>query len=83
MGVALSGIVAAMMLAFTRFGMFSWVDAKAIIHITVTVPMTPFAGWIVPSLSLSTLVNAGVIALIVPLVLLFWNLFRKKKRRFG
>ena len=52
------------------------------ILLAATVPVTPFAAWIFPSLALSTLVNAGAIALIVPAAHLIRNTVRKEKAPF-
>ncbi|MDV0443270.1 A24 family peptidase C-terminal domain-containing protein [Methanorbis rubei] len=79
---AISIIVCVMMWMFARAGMFGWADAKAMILLAATVPITPFAAWIVPSLALSTLLNASVIALLVPLALLIQNILRKEKAPF-
>lgn len=80
--LAISAIVCAMMWGFAKAGMFGWADAKALILLAATVPVTPFAAWIFPSLALSTLVNAGVIALVVPAALLIRNTVRKEKAPF-
>lgn len=80
--LAISLIVCVMMWLFAKAGMFGWADAKAMILLAATVPITPFAAWIFPSLALSTLVNAGVIALIVPAALLIRNTIRKEKAPF-
>ncbi len=79
---AISVVVCVMMWIFAKAGMFGLADAKAMILLAATVPVTPFAAWIFPSLALSTLVNAGVIALVVPLVLLIRNTARKEKAPF-
>lgn len=78
----LSLIVAAMMWVFAKAGMFGWADAKAMMLLSVTVPVTPFAASLFPSLALSSLVNAGVIALIVPVFLLLRNTLRKNHAPF-
>lgn len=76
--LALSGISAVLMFVFGKLGMFGWADAKAMILLSIVVPVTPFAVWIFPSLALSTLFNAGVIALIVPVVIYLKNVWRKE-----
>ncbi|MDV0440874.1 A24 family peptidase C-terminal domain-containing protein [Methanorbis furvi] len=80
--LATSVIVCIMMWVFAKAGMFGWADAKAMILLAATVPVTPFAIWIVPSLALSTLLNAGVIALLIPLALLIQNILRRQKAPF-
>lgn len=54
--LVLSLIVAAMMWVFAKAGMFGWADAKAMILLSVTVPVTSFAASLFPSLALSSLV---------------------------
>ncbi|MDE2523333.1 MAG: hypothetical protein O0X93_09310 [Methanocorpusculum sp.] len=80
--LAISLIVCIMMGGFAKAGMFGWADAKAMILLAATVPVTPFAAWIFPSLALATLVNAGIIALIVPAALLTRNTIRKEQAPF-
>ncbi len=67
---------------FTYFGLFGVADGKALILLSLVVPVTPFAAWIFPSLSLSTLVNGAVFALIVPVVFLVMNLVLKNRAPF-
>lgn len=75
----LSGIVAGMMVGFAKFGMFGWADAKALILLSLTVPITPFAVWIFPSLALSSIFNAGIISLIVPVGIFLKNVWDKER----
>ncbi len=67
---------------FTYFGLFGVADGKALILLSLVVPVTPFAAWIFPSLSLSTLVNGAVFALVVPVFFLVRNLVLKNRAPF-
>ncbi|HJJ49976.1 MAG TPA: hypothetical protein O0X01_00410 [Methanocorpusculum sp.] len=78
----ISVVVALVMAIFTFFGLFGVADGKALILLSLVVPVTPFAEWIFPSLALSSLVNGAVFALIVPIVFLIRNLAAKNKAPF-
>ncbi|HKL98248.1 MAG TPA: A24 family peptidase C-terminal domain-containing protein [Methanocorpusculum sp.] len=78
----ISVVVALLMAIFTFFGLFGVADGKALILLSLVVPVTPFAEWIFPSLALSSLVNGAVFALIVPIVFLIRNLVAKNKAPF-
>jgi len=77
-----SVFIALLMVLFTYFGLFGVADGKAMILLSLAVPITPFAGWIFPSLAISSLVNGAVFALIVPVVFLIRNLALKNKAPF-
>jgi len=77
-----SVVVALLMALFTYFGLFGVADGKAMILLSLAVPITPFADWIFPSLALSSLVNGAVFALIVPIVFLIRNIVLKNKAPF-
>lgn len=77
-----SVFIALLMAGFTYFGLFGVADGKAMILLSLVVPVTPFAAWIFPSLSLSSLVNGAVFALIVPVVFLIRNLASKNTAPF-
>lgn len=77
-----SVFIALLMVLFTYFGLFGVADGKAMILISLAVPITPFAGWIFPSLAVSSLVNGAVFALIVPVVFLIRNIVLKNKAPF-
>ena len=81
--LVLSGIICILMWGCAKAGLFGLADAKAMILLAATVPVNPFAAWLFPSLALSTLVNAGVIALLVPAALLIRNTIRKEPPRSG
>ena len=76
--LALSVVICILMWGCAKAGLFGLADAKAMILLAATVPVNPFAAWLFPSLALSTLVNAGVIALLVPAALLIRNTIRKE-----
>ena len=78
----ISVVVALVMAIFMFFGLFGVADGKALILLSLVVPVTPFAEWIFPSLALSSLVNGAVFALIVPIVFLIRNLAAKNKAPF-
>jgi archaeal preflagellin peptidase FlaK len=78
----LSVLIAGMMAAFSFFGLFGKADAKALILLALTVPVTPFAAYIFPSLAVSSIVNAGLIILIVPVFYLVSNIIHKNKAPF-
>ena len=77
-----SVFIALLMAGFTYFGLFGVADGKAMLLLSLMVPVTPFAAWIFPSLALSSLVNGAVFALIVPVVFLIRNLALKNKAPF-
>ncbi len=77
-----SVFIALLMGVFTYFGLFGVADGKALILLSLAVPVTPFAAWIFPSLALSSLVNGAVFALIIPVVFLIRNLASKNKAPF-
>ncbi len=70
------------MALFTYFSLFGVADGKAMILLSLAVPITPFADWIFPSLALSSLVDGVVFALIVPVVFLIRNIVLKNKAPF-
>ncbi|MDO5843961.1 MAG: A24 family peptidase C-terminal domain-containing protein [Methanocorpusculum sp.] len=74
--------VAGIMAMFTFFGLFGKADAKAMILLALVVPVTPFADWIFPSLAISSIINAGIVVLIVPVVSFIRNLISKNKAPF-
>jgi preflagellin peptidase FlaK len=78
----LSVLVAVMMAWFAKLGMFGWADAKAMILLSLTVPVTPFAAWVFPSLALSALFNAGIIALAVPVCIFLKNVLNHEHAPF-
>ncbi|HJJ48828.1 MAG TPA: hypothetical protein O0X39_07580 [Methanocorpusculum sp.] len=78
----LSLLTAALMATFTFFGLFGKADAKAMILLSLAVPVTPFAAYYFPSLAVSSIINAGVLVLLVSLVLLLRNLIAKNKAPF-
>ncbi|HJK65561.1 MAG TPA: prepilin peptidase [Methanocorpusculum sp.] len=80
--LALSVVICILMWGCAKAGLFGLADAKAMILLAATVPVNPFAAWLFPSLALSTLVNAGVIALLVPAALLIRNTIRKEHAPF-
>ncbi|MBR4285029.1 MAG: prepilin peptidase, partial [Methanocorpusculum sp.] len=63
----ISVIFAGLCALFSILGMFGKADAKALILLSLTVPVTPFAAYIFPSLAVSALVNAGILSVAVPL----------------
>lgn len=67
---------------FSYLGLFGKADAKALILLSLAVPVTPFAAWIFPSLAVSVIVNAGVFSLIVPVACLLYNLGKKNYAPF-
>ena len=67
---------------FSILGMFGKADAKALILLSLTVPVTPFAAYVFPSLAVSALVNAGVLTLFIPVVFLSYNIIRKNRAPF-
>lgn len=71
--------VAGIMAIFTFFGLFGKADAKAMILLALVVPVTPFADWIFPSLAISTIINAGIIVLIIPIFSLIRNYVKGEK----
>ncbi|HJJ28453.1 MAG TPA: peptidase A24 [Methanocorpusculum sp.] len=78
----LSILIAVLMAAFTIFGLFGKADAKAMILLSIAVPVTPFAAYVFPSLAVSSIINAGLIVLLISLVLLLRNLIAKNKAPF-
>ena len=80
--LVLSVVTCILMWGCAKAGLFGLADAKAMILLAATVPVNPFAVWLFPSLALSTLVNAGVIALLVPAALLIRNTIRKEHAPF-
>lgn len=75
-------LIAILMAVFSLLGLFGKADAKALILLSLTVPLTPFAQSLFPSLAVSTLINAGVLALILPAIFLIRNLLAKNKAPF-
>lgn len=67
---------------FSALGMFGKADAKALILLSLAVPVTPFAHYIFPSLAVSALVNAGILSLFVPVICLIYNLVQKNSAPF-
>jgi Archaeal Peptidase A24 C-terminus Type II. len=78
----LSILIAVLMAAFTFFGLFGKADAKALILLSLGVPVTPFAAYFFPSLAVSSVINAGVLVLLISLVFLLRNLIAKNKAPF-
>ena len=78
----ISVIFAGLCALFSILGMFGKADAKALILLSLTVPATPFAAYVFPSLAVSALVNAGVLTLFVPAIFLSYNIFRKNRAPF-
>ena len=78
----LSLVFAALCWIFAVLGMFGKADAKALVLLSLAVPVTPFATWIFPSLAVSALVNAGILSLAVPLFCLGWNLLKGNRAPF-
>ena len=77
-----SVFISLLMAGFTYFGLFGVADGKAMILLSLAVPVTPFAAWIFPSLALSSLVNGAVFALIVPAFFCLRNLFAGNRAPF-
>ncbi len=67
---------------FSVLGMFGKADAKALVLLSLTVPVTPFAAWIFPSLAVSALVNAGILSLAVPVFCFCFNLAKGNRAPF-
>lgn len=82
LNLSISLILVVVFFAFSYLGMFGKADAKALILLSLTVPVTPFAEWIFPSLAVSTVVNAGVLTLAVPIFCLAYNIARKNRAPF-
>lgn len=78
----LSLVFAALCWIFAVLGMFGKADAKALVLLSLAVPVTPFGTWIFPSLAVSALVNAGILSLAVPLFCLGWNLLNGNRAPF-
>ena len=78
----LSLVFAALCWIFAVLGMFGKADAKALVLLSLAVPVTPFAAWIFPSLAVSALVNAGILSLAVPLFCLGYNLCKGNRAPF-
>ena len=78
----LSLVFAALCWIFAVLGMFGKADAKALVLLSLAVPVTPFGTWIFPSLAVSALVNAGILSLAVPLFCLGWNLLKGNRAPF-
>ena len=78
----ISVLFAALCWTFAVLGMFGKADAKALVLLSLTVPVTPFAAWIFPSLAVSALVNAGILSLFVPVICLGYNLAKKNRAPF-
>lgn len=78
----ISIIFAGLCALFSILGMFGKADAKALILLSLTVPVTPFAAYLFPSLAVSALVNAGVLTLFVPVIFLSYNIISKNRAQF-
>ena len=78
----LSLVFAVLCWIFAVLGMFGKADAKALVLLSLAVPVTPFAAWIFPSLAVSALVNAGILSLAVPLFCLGRNLLKGNRASF-
>ena len=78
----ISVIFAGLCALFCILGMFGKADAKALILLSLTVPITPFAAYIFPSLAVSALVNAGILSFAVPLFCLGYNLVKGNRAPF-
>ena len=78
----LSIVFAGIMAVFALLGFFGKADAKALILLSLTVPVTPFAVSLFPSLAVSSVINAGVLVLLFSLVCLIYNLIRKNRAPF-
>ena len=78
----ISVVFAALCWMFAVLGMFGKADAKALVLLSLAVPVTPFAAWIFPSLAVSTLVNAGILSLAVPFICLGYNLIKGNRAPF-
>jgi len=74
--------VAVLCAVFSLLGMFGKADAKALVLLSLTVPVTPFAAWVFPSLAVSVIVNAGILSLFVPIVCLLYNLGKGNRAPF-
>lgn len=74
--------VAVLCAVFSLLGMFGKADAKALVLLSLTVPVTPFAAWVFPSLAVSVIVNAGILSLFVPVVCLLYNLGKGNRAPF-
>ncbi|MDO5845290.1 MAG: A24 family peptidase C-terminal domain-containing protein [Methanocorpusculum sp.] len=80
--LVLSLTLAGLMAVFALLGLFGKADAKALALLSIAVPVTPFASWIFPSLTVSSLINAGLVILVVPAVCLVRNLLQKNRAPF-
>ncbi|HJJ31725.1 MAG TPA: prepilin peptidase [Methanocorpusculum sp.] len=80
--LVISLVFAALMAAFAAFGLFGKADAKALILISVCVPITPFAEYLFPSAAVSALVNAGVLVLLFAAGCLIYNLIKGNRAPF-
>lgn len=78
----LSLLIAAMMGIIGKLGIFGMADAKALILLSLTVPVTPFAAWTFPSLAVSAIVNASVLAALIPAALLLSNTLKNNHAPF-
>ena len=78
----ISIVFAVLCAVFSFLGMFGKADAKALILLSLTVPVSPFAAYIFPSLAVSALVNAGVLTLFVPAAFLAYNIIKKNRAPF-
>ena len=82
MVLVISFIFAGFMAVFAAFGLFGKADAKALILISVCVPVTPFAEFIFPSLAVSALINAGVLVLLFAFLCLIYNFIKGNRAPF-
>ncbi|HJJ39503.1 MAG TPA: hypothetical protein O0X42_05125 [Methanocorpusculum sp.] len=73
---------AALMAVFAVLGLFGKADAKALILISVCVPVTPFTDSLFPSLAVSALINAGVLVLLFAAGCLIYNLVKGNRAPF-
>lgn len=79
MMLMISLVIAGVMILSSIFGIFGKADAKALILISLTVPITPFASYIFPSLAVSSIINAGVIVLIMSVIFFAKNIIKGNK----
>ncbi len=77
--LVLSIILALCFALFAYLKLFGWADAYALILLSLAVPITPFAESISPSLTVSTIINAGVLSLTIPVGCLIYNLAKKNR----
>lgn len=74
--------IAGIMAVFGIFGLFGKADAKALVLISLAVPVSPFVPSLFPSVAVATLINAGILVLVFALGCLVYNLCRHNRAPF-